>query len=389
MSAKTRNNAVDILKGIGIIMMTLGHCHAPFRYTFYYFHVAIFFIASGFFFKNSYAGSFSTVSGYVIKRIRGLWLPYFLWIAILTLTHNLQLGVGILTSDTRVFEYAGSVYDYEMIASPWNIGQMLNSILRAFFFGGGVSFAGNTWFLRVLFMTALMYCAGEFLIGLLTRVGKSKTPDADAKPDHRIPVIQSVVSAIFAVIGFLLQKKGILLYGISTMFSCYMLFHAGTIIGWLTRKHEMTSITKPVIAAGTASTALIAVFCIFKLGYNSIALSTNTYPDPIFLFVASVAGWFSVYMFSKLFEKVPPLKAFLSACGRHSLIIMLMHPICFKVVNFIQVWRYNLPHYALASYPVIYSDGLWWLLCAVVGVMIPLLIGMSWSELKSVISKKE
>ncbi len=50
-----RNNAIDIAKGFGIILMVIGHAEMPSILTrsIYLFHMPLFFIAAGYFFKTS------------------------------------------------------------------------------------------------------------------------------------------------------------------------------------------------------------------------------------------------------------------------------------------------------------------------------------------------
>ena len=43
-----RDSTIDILKGIGIILVVLGHADFPFRDWVYLFHMALFFITSGY-----------------------------------------------------------------------------------------------------------------------------------------------------------------------------------------------------------------------------------------------------------------------------------------------------------------------------------------------------
>lgn len=50
---KNRNINIDIIKGIGIILMVGGHCGMPFTHFIYLFHMAIFFMASGYCFNAS------------------------------------------------------------------------------------------------------------------------------------------------------------------------------------------------------------------------------------------------------------------------------------------------------------------------------------------------
>lgn len=51
-----RNIAIDIVKAIGILMMIIGHCgqipYMPYRHFIFTFHMPLFFIISGFFYKK-------------------------------------------------------------------------------------------------------------------------------------------------------------------------------------------------------------------------------------------------------------------------------------------------------------------------------------------------
>ena len=59
---KKRIDEIDVIKAIGIILMVVGHAEAPMKQFLYLFHMAIFFIASGFFFKPSSSDSHKAVA---------------------------------------------------------------------------------------------------------------------------------------------------------------------------------------------------------------------------------------------------------------------------------------------------------------------------------------
>ena len=52
-AVRKRIEELDILKALGIIYMVAGHSGVPFRRFIYLFHMAAFFVASGFFYKSS------------------------------------------------------------------------------------------------------------------------------------------------------------------------------------------------------------------------------------------------------------------------------------------------------------------------------------------------
>ena len=67
-----RNPTFDIMKGIGILAMIIGHCPIPLpiRELIFSWHMPLFFIISGFFYKkNEYHVLFK-------KNVRGLIKPY-------------------------------------------------------------------------------------------------------------------------------------------------------------------------------------------------------------------------------------------------------------------------------------------------------------------------
>lgn len=72
---KERNISIDIIKGIGIILMVGGHCGMPFTHFIYLFHMAIFFMASGYCFNASNSETMQDVLSFVKRKFKGLWFP--------------------------------------------------------------------------------------------------------------------------------------------------------------------------------------------------------------------------------------------------------------------------------------------------------------------------
>ena len=65
---KERNISIDIIKGIGIILMVGGHCGMPFTHFIYLFHMAIFFMASGYCFNASNSETMQDVLSFVKRK---------------------------------------------------------------------------------------------------------------------------------------------------------------------------------------------------------------------------------------------------------------------------------------------------------------------------------
>jgi len=80
MTDRQRDTSIDILKGIAILLVVYGHTWPFCRNFIYLFHMAVFMMASGYCFKAKIK-SFSTWKNYVIKKIKGLYVPFVIWVA--------------------------------------------------------------------------------------------------------------------------------------------------------------------------------------------------------------------------------------------------------------------------------------------------------------------
>ena len=70
----SRNCIFDIAKGIGIMTVVFGHAVCPLTKFFYLFHMPLFFILSGYFFKAKYYSNISELKQFFIKKLKSLYL---------------------------------------------------------------------------------------------------------------------------------------------------------------------------------------------------------------------------------------------------------------------------------------------------------------------------
>lgn len=70
-----RDQTLDIIKGIGIILMVVGHSGSPdyVHDIIYTFHMPLFFIASGWFFSER---NLEDSKGFVMRKLKNIYLPY-------------------------------------------------------------------------------------------------------------------------------------------------------------------------------------------------------------------------------------------------------------------------------------------------------------------------
>lgn len=99
---KNRIDEIDIIKSLGIICMVAGHAGAPFTHFVYLFHIAIFFIASGYFFKQDSAMNFYTIKAAMFRKMKQLWLPFVIWNSIYILFHNFFIKINVYTDNPEI-----------------------------------------------------------------------------------------------------------------------------------------------------------------------------------------------------------------------------------------------------------------------------------------------
>lgn len=92
MAQKNYNLSICYIKAFAIMLMVLGHACSdnipgfPLLMPFIVmFHMPIFFIASGYCFKEKYL---SSPGKYLYNKVKGIWWPYVKWGLLFLLLHN-------------------------------------------------------------------------------------------------------------------------------------------------------------------------------------------------------------------------------------------------------------------------------------------------------------
>ena len=93
-----RNITLDVLKGLGIILMIIGHVPSPIRKVIFSFHMPLFFFISGYLYKDRKA------SEIIAKNARKVLLPYFLtclfiWLIFIIKDEKWQWGISIFLAN--------------------------------------------------------------------------------------------------------------------------------------------------------------------------------------------------------------------------------------------------------------------------------------------------
>ena len=131
ISEKELSETISIAKAIGIILMVAGHTSGCIGRDFIYlFHMPLFFIISGLFFKTKYLDN---KRAFATKRLKRLYIPFIIWNTIFLLLHNYIYTLGINPTKYVTMDYF--VHAIKML-----------------FFTGREPLLGPLWFLKSLFI---------------------------------------------------------------------------------------------------------------------------------------------------------------------------------------------------------------------------------------------
>ena len=117
--------------------------------------------------------------------------------------------------------------------------------------------------------------------------------------------------------------------------------------------------------------------------FGSIGLAGNSYPGPIFLLVASLAGWMLVRGLVCLAAPLPKVSAVLAYLGRATMPIVILHFLSFKLVTWLGLLATGGESYLLAAFPTYFTGGAWWLAYTMAGVCLPLVANVVYQKGKA------
>lgn len=369
-----RDTKADFVKGMGIIMVVLGHASMPKSSIIFRFHMALFFIISGYLFNERNINTLKSLIKYVLRRIKNLYIPFLICNGTYTLLNNFFLKINFYT-DNEDFLLAsvggGNSYGTKAYMS---LSEILTVLKQNLCFTWEQQFGGATWFLRVLFCVTVLWAISNFLIAKISK-------------NNRITAAFNWLFSISLLfISNYFQKNDIhMLLQFETVASSYIMY----CIGFHLKKMMESTYSN---SCNPLKTSILAIMLLF----NMIALITcdtvcgllhwnsnvNNYNYWGMYILSSLSGFICVFIASIFLEKLEgtiweKIKSFLINAGKYSLYILIFHFLAFKLITFIQIIIYQQPFYRLASFPCFVVSKGWWLLYTFAGVIIPMGIGFA------------
>lgn len=157
MNEKTeRNKTIDIAKALGIIFVVLGHTGFPKSSILFRFHMALFFILSGYCFSDTHIKNINSMLFFILRKIKGLYIPFVLFNVVCVLLQNFLIHINIYTDDPAFLSQAVYGNQYGLTAQL-GFSDTIVRVKNILIFSGEQQLGGGLWFLRVLFFSVIMW----------------------------------------------------------------------------------------------------------------------------------------------------------------------------------------------------------------------------------------
>ena len=277
---KFRYDYIDIMKGIGIVLVVLGHRRIPknLHRFIYAFHMPLFFFISGYLFNQKLNIKFID---FFKKKFKIFIIPYFYFSIISIIVQFFLIRINIF--------------------NPINIKELIKGL---FIIEGRPLWNVPLWFLVCLFFVQIIY----FFIDKLS---------------NKIPKYISVIS--ITILGYFFVTKNLFTpFKISTAFTVIIFFYAGNLFKNIENKLN--------IHINKINTYVISILLILLTYYLSVYknyyvdIDLLYYGNYIMFLINAFVGIILTYLISKQLINICILKFI----GKNSLIIMSTHYIIFQ-----------------------------------------------------------
>ncbi len=338
---KNRNNVIDIMRAFAIIFVVIGHCSNDSflnRYI-YLFHLPLFFLISGYLYKEIYCEKPWEYIGLCLKKYLKI---YIIYNGIFVLLHNLFYRMNLLSSPTVFYQ----------------LKDVVVGILNCFLFTSTESFAAALWFLPVLFASMIIFNFINYAI-------KENKKNKELK---RLFLIFALT-----LIGIYLNKNDM---NIGLHYQISLAVLPFIYLGQLIRKKGLETIKINYIIAFAFAILSMAMIYIVPGG---VELSKNELWHVELFYLISILMIYVVYVVSTIINKdFDKIKNLLIYIGKNTLSIMGLHILCFKLLDFLVIKLISKNYDILPNFTVSYPK--FWIIYTIVGVIFPII-------LKNIISK--
>lgn len=342
MNKEIRNEYADILKGIGILSIVLGHScwfifnnnvpAGPFVYTY---HLMIFMFIIGYLFDlDKFEKDKNYKYQYIGKQIIKMLSLYFMYNLVFVLAHN------------------SFVHLHMIDANYYHLRDIVKSIIT------GISFSTNEILLGALWFIPMMLIAKIIFVILYSKNFFN----------HRMSNIISI-GLLTGILGTaLVYYKESLPYFIQiSLISIFFIC-----LGIIYKRYE--NYFKIIISNWSWMPIALIIFIILKQYTTSIDLAINQLINPLMFYILSLLGIYFCLSLAKTISYFKTSRKITAFIGRNSFHIMAMHFMIIKSIDICYAYLKGIKDYDLVSnFPYAFSNKLWFIYF-ILGSIIPIVI---------------
>ena len=343
-----RDTTIDLLKGIGITSIVIGHVRGylpggfPIVAYVYTYHIMVFLFVAGMCFKPQ-----NNTPPYmqIGKRLGGLLPLYTIYSIFFVACHNLFRKVHILSNDIP----------------KYGKREIIQNILNSLSFGTSERLLGAFWFVPMFFM------AVSFFIIIFYKIKKT---------------IWGHILAMFvcSIVGIVLNYKEVYLnYHIQTSILGISIIYLGCFYKKYRMKFEKYLKWWYAPILGTM------IWGILSLKIGMIELSVNQIMHPALFYPVTLIGILFCLCLAEGIKKVRPLCKMFATIGKNSYHIMALHFLAFKCVDLVAVRIFKDGNDVLGKFTVSYEN-LWWIYY-IAGIAIPIAVIYALKYIRNKLSK--
>jgi fucose 4-O-acetylase-like acetyltransferase len=331
----------DMVKGLGIIAIVVGHGGGPLKPYVYLYHLALFFFVSGFLYKERYS---SDPFHYFSTRMERLWWPWVKYGVLFAMLHNVFLMLGLYSSrpGTQGVEQTNpfGLLDYFMAVKKVVLMQNVEQI------------GGARWFILPLFRGMIIFCCIQNIAGR-----------TDGWKRQSLSFMLIMACGAFGV--YLAGRHVMLEYHTNVSFLVLPIIYGG----FLARRYWDSVPMKWYY--GLLSAGILAL--VYKMTGTILILGEGKILGPKLFYIVSFTGIYLNLYLAHLLGATKWAVQLLAYLGRNSFHIMALHLLAFRFVSSYQVFIYNKPAYLIARYPLIDRPG-WWIIYTTAGLFVPVVL---------------
>lgn len=329
----------NILKGIGILFIVMGHASSIFSRFVYLFHLPLFFFIGGYLYSEEKYRE--RPYDFLISKLKSNWKKYVLYSLVILYLHNIFLNFGLITG---VPYYSKSTF-------------IINTI-NSFLFLGQEQLAGALWFVPVYVISSVIFAS---IVYWSNRISKNNKINID--------ILIIILTLLVGSLGVYAVLRG---FGLLFNTQIALLVVPFFCMGYFLRK-KIKDISKILRLPFFILSIIILSYMVYKSLFTvdlAIGIVSNF---KMFYFAAIVGIYFSLYL-AKILSKIKYVSNVFDDFGKYSFEIMAFHFVVFKLIDLIINIPRLINHTATPEiygiFPVAYKV---WPLYIIFGVFVPML----------------